>query len=189
MLRLHKTIFAALAFVALCCGSATVARADVFTFTLPNFNGSFVPPGAPLPAPAQTVGTFNVVIPAGQPITAASLTGTFGNTVNSSTAATNLFLDGLLVAQCAPAAACTGASGAPGPTPFSFAFSAANLALLTDGAAVLTAVQTGPGTIRLGQLALRVETIPEPATIVLLGTGIAAAGASLRRRRSVRAKD
>ena len=141
MLHLHKTIFAALTFVALWCGSATMARADVFTFTLPNFNGSFLAPGAPLPAPAQSVGTFNFVIPFGQPITAASLTGTFGNTVASSSAATNLFLDGLLVAQCAPGAACTGASVPPGPTPFSFAFSAANLALLTDGAAVLTLFQ------------------------------------------------
>ncbi len=189
MLRLHKTIFATLVFVAIACGSATTARADVFTFTLPNFNGSFVPPGLPLPAPAQTVGTFNIVIPAGQPIIAASLTGTFGNAVNSSSAASNLFLDGILVAQCAPGAACTGGGGAAGPTPFSFAFTAANLALLADGAAVLTAVQTGPGAIRLGQLALRVETIPEPATVVLLGTGIAAVGASLRRRRSERAKD
>lgn len=186
MLRLRKTIFATLVFVAVLCGFAATARADVFTFTLPNFNGPFLPPNASLPAPSQTVGTFNVVIPAGQPITAATLTGTFGNSVNGSSAATNLFLDGLPVAQCLPAAACTGS--APGPTPFSFAFGAANLALLTDGAAVLTAVQTGPGTIRLGQLSLRIETIPEPATLVLLGTGIAGVGASLRRRRSVRAK-
>ena len=185
MLRPHKTIFAALAFVAIACGSATMARADVFTFTLPEFNGSFVPPSGPFPGPPLAVGTFNIVIPAGQPITAASLTGTFGNSVTTSSAPTNLFLDGLSVAQCLPAAACTGA----GPTPFTFTFSTANLALLSDGAGVLTAVQTGPGAIRLGQLSLRVETIPEPATIVLLGTGLAAIGARLRRRRSLRAQD
>lgn len=177
MLRLRKTIFAALAFVAVACGSATMARADVFTLTLPEFNTPFVPPPGPPPVTPFAVGTFN--FPAGQQITAASLTGTFGNSVSSSSAATDLFLDGLLVAQCLAGAACTN----PGPTPFSFAFSAANLALLTDGAATLTAVQTSFGAIRLGQLSLRVETIPEPATVVLLGTGLAAAAAGLRRRR------
>ncbi|MGH9903001.1 MAG: hypothetical protein ACRD68_14440, partial [Pyrinomonadaceae bacterium] len=171
MLRLHKAFFASLVFAALCLGSGAVARADTLTLTLPDYNGTFSI--GPFPGPSLTVGTFSFTIPAGQQIVAATLGGTFGNLVNGTSAPVNLRLDNFQVAQCAPGAPCTGAFGTTGPTSFTFNFAPAQFSLLTDGAATLALSQLGPGAVRLGGLALTIQTaapVPEPATLFLLGT-------------------
>lgn len=182
MSRSQKVISHALLLVALCLASAAVTRADTITVTLPDFNGAFTAGGV-FPRPSLTVGTFNFTLPPGFQIGSAFLSGTFGNSVNGTTAPVNISLDSLQITQCAPGAPCTGAFGTSGPTPFFFSFTGANFSLLTDGAAVFTISQLGAGAVRLGNLTLTVVSLPEPASMVLLGSGIAVLAAGWRRRK------
>ena len=182
MSQLYKCLVRALLFVILSVGSAVTINAETVTFTVPDFNGTFQI-GGTFPRPSITVNTFNIVLPAGFEIGSATLSGTLGNSVNGSSASLALFLDSLMVATCAPGAACTGASGSVGPTPFTFTFTGANFSLLTDGAAVLTLSQLGPGTVRLGNLTLTITSVPEPATLILFGSGLTGVAAGLRRKR------
>lgn len=182
MFRSHKAIFPLFLFVIMCLGSAIAARADTITATLPDFNGPFTV-GGTFPRPSLTVATFNFTLPAGFQIGSATLSGTFGNSVAGTTAPVTLFLDNLQVTQCAPGAPCTGAFGTSGPTPFVFNFSAANFSLLSDGIGVLTFSQLGPGTVRFGSLILAIQSIPEPASLLLLGSGFAGLAIGWRKRR------
>ena len=182
MFRSHKTIFSLLLFVILGLSSVIAARADAITVTVPDFNGPFTV-GGTFPRPPLTVATFNFTLPAGFEIGSATLTGTFGNSINGTTAPVTLFLDSLQVTQCAAGAPCTGAFGTSGPTPFVFNFSAASFSLLTDGMAVLTYSQLGPGTVRLGSLTLTIQPVPEPASLLLLGSGLAGLATAWRKRR------
>ncbi len=185
MFRSDRIIFSMFIFVILGLGSAIAAQADPITVTLPNFNGPFAV-GGTFPRPTLTVATFNFTLPAGFEIGSATLSGTFGNSVGGTTAPVTLFLDSLQVTQCAAAAPCTGAFGTTGPTPFVFNFSAADLSLLTDGMAVLAYSQLGPGTVRLGSLTLTITPIPEPMSLLLLGSGLAGLATGWRKRRRVK---
>ncbi|MGH9794660.1 MAG: PEP-CTERM sorting domain-containing protein [Candidatus Acidiferrales bacterium] len=165
----------------------TPAFADsVTSVSLPEFNGTPIGSAGPFPQPSVTVGIFTFLIPPGDVITAAVLTGTFGNSssqFNGSSAGVDVFLNGLLVAQCVIGTQCwTG----PGPNAWSFTLSPSQLALLGSGSATLTAIQTSQTTIRLGVTNLTVATttvVPEPATLIMFGSGIAAIGGIMRRRR------
>jgi hypothetical protein len=158
-------------------GLASTARAD-FNLTLPEFDG--VLEAGPYPLPPLTVGTYTYSIPAGEVITGADISGTFGNSTVPNSAGVDLNLDGLLVGQ--------NVQGGPGytnqsPTPWSYTFTPADLALLLDGSAEFTATQTSEYVIRLGQTNLNIHTAPatpEPASMALLAGGVLPL---LRRRR------
>lgn len=179
-------LICALLFGVVAFGATHRAKADSIILLSAEYNGAFVPPTATFPRPETTIWTYNYTVPAGQVVTGATVQGFFGNSTCNTTAPVDLYLDGVRIAQCVAGAPCTGAGGATGPVPFSYSFS--TFAVFTDGRAVLSIVQTGPGAVRLGQTSLTLQTspVPEPATMFLLGTGLASAAAIMRRRRSRR---
>jgi hypothetical protein len=150
------------------------------------------PPQPPLP-----VGTVNFPVPAGEQVIAAQISGFWGSSLlPEGTAGVDVFVDGVLVAQCVkPSAGCW--EPASGQRPWSYVFTESELAVLNDGVAKMTAVQTSDVTVRLGTSTLIVQTGPIPAValpvepevptlsplaLLALIAGLAAAGAFVLRR-------
>jgi hypothetical protein len=153
--------------------SAASATTTTFDFTLPAFFNA----GADTPPfPTETIGTFT-----GLPqsfVVGATISGFFGTPDSQSSAAVELFLDGLLVAQCDDGDACNNGTGI---VPWSFTLTAPELALVTDGSATLTGVQTGIGQINIDVTTLAL-TVAEPANLAWLSLPLIAVAARRRRR-------
>jgi len=121
------------------------------------------------------VGTFSYDL-TGLTIVSASISGNWGNSLNSTTAHNELWLDGLQVADTH--------DYSPDPTsnsyvPWSYDFDVSEFSVLADGVAEFHTIQTSEYVVRLGETTLMIEAIPEPVTVCLLGLG----GLVLRRRK------
>jgi len=129
-----------------------------------------------------TIGTFNFTIPAGEHVVDATISGTFGDVNSSTTALTDLFVDGgsIQVAACDdPTAACaTGGS----PVSWSYTFTNAQLGDLTGGSLDFTAVQKSFGAVIVGAPSLDIQAVPEPSSVSILAGGLLACLAWRRRK-------
>jgi len=159
----------------------TPAFADTITAKFKEIDG-------PTPTYSYTIwDTVNFVIPAGQTLVSAVLTGTWGKTTTfsgsaGSTANSLLFVDGILASNTYELT--------PSPTTQQVSFSHVftDLSNFLDGAATLSFVQTAPYLTRLSETTLTLTTAPTAVPGPEAGAGIGAlalGGAALvmRRRR------
>ena len=165
---------------------ATYANADNIQ-TLGQYTGTnyYNDPGPY--QPPTVIGTFNI-LPGD---TSIDLTGTFGNSVNSSSAGENLFLGDVEVASCVEFAYCyENLSGTP--TPWSYDLTSAQIAALGTGIVDFTVVQTSQFLIQVGETTLDqapgTAITPEPGSLMLLGTGLLGFAGVMRHRLTASAR-
>jgi hypothetical protein len=183
----------------LALGWASLAQADIIvtpTFDASNqvsppdttdYEGNFFDGSA---APYDiTIGTFNFTIPAGNQVSGATISGTFGDVNLSTTALADLFVDAgnINVAGCdSMGDPCFAGSSSGSPVPWSHTFSGAELSELasdfTAGSIDFTAVQNSFGVLAVGMPSLDIQTVPEPSSIFTLTGGLLAFAAWRRRK-------
>lgn len=152
------------------------ANAAVIVQVLGEANGANTPP---FPNPEVVIGTYNFDL-TGQRIVSASLRGTFGNSQNPSSAATDVFADGMLVARCNVGAPCFFSPRTP------WAFNYTDFSSLLDGQLTLSFVQTSAFITRLGRTVLRIvtEEVPAPGTLALIALGLLGGLGFVRRKKA-----
>lgn len=166
---------------------STPAFAGIITSTLPDFHFG----GTTFPSAPQNVGTFSYSIPTGETISAATVSGTWGNSNVRTSAPNRLFVEGIEVASC-DSSGSTGAGGLPCVSNYSinwsFDFAPADFVLLDDGLALMTAIQDNLYNIFLSNLQLSITTtssaVPEPSTLALIAIGLAGIGSARKRTKA-----
>lgn len=158
---------------------AGASQAATFSVSLPAYDGAGVN-GA-----TETIGTFNLGLPAGQSVLGATISGFFGNASEPSTAAQEIYADGVKVATCVYGSDCW--SNVDSPLPWSYTFTGSELGIFADGQVVLTDKQTDCCVIRLGETTLSgtfgsTPAVPEPSTYALMLAGLGALAWVSRRR-------
>ena len=174
---MKQRLFVVLALFAICFTLSMAASATTFTYSIPEFNGDYYTDPGPFPSYVVASLTFPTGINYYQDV---ALSGTFGNSVVDSSAGVDLFFGNItsgfyLVGQCFEFDPCwTG----PGPTAWS-----ADLGPLyaPGGTYYFIASQTAEYTIRLGVTTVT-ATVPEPSSLLLLGSGILGAAGLVRRK-------
>lgn len=159
--------------------SAISAQAATVTDTLPETNvftmGPFV------------VGTFIFPTFNLSDILSVNLTGAYGNaTFGSSSANSDVVVDGVVAAQCGAAQDGFGSTGCNAYS-FSYDFDSSDFGLFTDGEALVTGDFVAGGAVRLSELTLTIETdvapVPLPAAGFLMAGALGAMGLVRRRRK------
>jgi len=150
--------------VGLLLGGLTPVEASTITIVIDEFNGEFFDITDPYPRGPVTIGTFSFSLPSDRRIVSAVITGSFGNSVQKTSAGVDLSLDGVQVASCVKPQPCWA------DPPIDEWSAAVPLSVLQDNIAVLTGVQTSEYVVRTGAATLTI-TVPEtnPALLFLFG--------------------
>ena len=154
--------------------AAMAARADIIE-TFPEVNGPEMDSG--FPGPMTTIGTVNYVIPAGDVVTGATLSGIFGQTSTyyGSTAEFDLYANGTEVISTYDVT----------PDPYNnvvpFTVDCNDIASLDSGTVTLSYVQESQYDVRLSEVTLDIWTSSVPdvtglSSLVMAGLGLVGFG-------------